>query len=63
MSSKKQIAVTLVRSMIGCTDKQKSCVRGLGLRKIRQRVLVEDTACNRGMANKVSHMVKIEEVA
>lgn len=61
MSSKKQVAVTLVRSMNGCTAKQKSCVKGLGLRKIRHRVVVEDTACNRGMMNKVSHMLTVEE--
>ncbi len=61
MSSNKKVAVTLVRSMNGSTAKQISSVKGLGLRKMHHRVVVEDTACNRGMMNKVCHLLKVEE--
>jgi large subunit ribosomal protein L30 len=57
----KQMRVTLVKSMHGRLAAHKACVRGLGLRRIRHSVLVEDTACTRGMANTVSYMIKVED--
>ena len=53
--------VTLVRSLVGRLKLHQACVRGLGLRRIRQSVVLEDTRATRGMANKVSYMVKVEE--
>ncbi len=53
--------VTLVRSVHGRLESHKACVRGLGLRRIRHSVLVEDTPATRGMVNKVSYMVQVEE--
>ncbi len=61
MTDKKMMKVTLTRSLNGRLEGHKACVRGLGLRRIHQSVLVEDSACTRGMANKVSYMVKVEE--
>lgn len=61
MSSKGKVKVTLVRSTIGRIASHKACVSGLGLRRIHQTVTVEDTPCNRGMINKVSYMLKVEE--
>ena len=52
---------TLVRSFAGRLKKHQACVRGLGLRRIHQSVVLEDTQATRGMANKVSYMVKVEE--
>ena len=57
----KKIKVTLVRSMHGCLASHKACVSGLGLRRMHHTVEVEDTPCTRGMINKVSYMVKVEE--
>jgi large subunit ribosomal protein L30 len=57
----KKIKVTLVRSMHGRLKSHKACVTGLGLRRIHHTVEVEDTPCTRGMINKVSYMVKVEE--
>ena len=54
------IKVTLTRSTNGRLASHKACVAGLGLRKIRQTVEVEDTPAVRGMINKVSYMVKVE---
>lgn len=55
----KKIKVTLVRSVHGRLKSHKACVAGLGLRRIRHTVEVEDTPCTRGMINKVSYMVKV----
>lgn len=57
----KKIKVTLVRSMHGRLKSHRACVTGLGLRRIHHTVEVEDTPCTRGMINKVSYMVKVEE--
>ena len=58
----KQISVTLIRSIHGRLKKHQACVRGLGLRRMHHTVLVNDTPENRGMINKVSYMLKTEEV-
>lgn len=58
----KQLKVTLVKSPIHRAKQYKSCVKGLGLRRMNHTVIVEDTLCNRGMINKVIDMLKIEEV-
>jgi len=57
----KKIKVTLTRSMHGRLKSHKACVTGLGLRRMHHTVEVEDTPCTRGMINKVSYMVKVEE--
>jgi large subunit ribosomal protein L30 len=60
-TDKKTVKVTLVRSTSGRLKSHKACVRGLGLRRLHHTVEVEDTPCTRGMINKVSYMVRIEE--
>jgi large subunit ribosomal protein L30 len=60
-SDKKTVRVTLVRSINGRLANHKACVRGLGIRRMHQTVEVEDTPCTRGMINKVSYMLRIEE--
>jgi len=57
----KKIKVTLTRSVHGRLKSHRACVAGLGLRRIRHTVEVEDTPCTRGMINKVSYMVKVVE--
>jgi large subunit ribosomal protein L30 len=56
-----KVKVTLVKSLIGRLAAHKACVRGLGLRRLHHSVVVEDTAENRGMINKVSYLLKVEE--
>ena len=53
--------VTLVRSVSGRLAKHKACVAGLGLRRLHQTVLVEDTPCTRGMVDRVSYLLHVEE--
>ena len=60
--SGRKLRVTLVRSVHGRVKNHKDCVRGLGLRRMHHSVEVLDTPQNRGMINKVSYMVKCEEV-
>jgi len=58
----KKLKVTLVKSPIGTGRKHQACVRGLGLRRIRHTVELEDTPAIRGMINKVSYLVSYEEI-
>lgn len=62
MADKKKVKVTLVRSKHGRLPSHKACVAGLGLRRMHHSVEVEDTPCTRGMINKVSYLLKVEEV-
>ena len=61
MANKKTVKVTLTRSKHGRLASHKACVIGLGLRRMHQTVEVEDTPSVRGMINKVSYMLKVEE--
>jgi large subunit ribosomal protein L30 len=54
--------VTLVKSMNGRLVSHKACVRGLGLRRMHHSVIVRNTPENRGMIDRVSYMLKVEEV-
>ena len=58
----KQLKLTLVRSRFGRGPSHMACVAGLGLRNRHQTVTVKDTPAIRGMVNKVSYLLKIEEV-
>jgi len=57
----KMLKVTLVKSRYGRLPKHKACVAGLGLRRINHTVEVMDTPENRGMINKVSYLLKVED--
>lgn len=57
----KILRVTLVKSPIGYTERQKGTVRALGLRRLNQTVEHVDTPVLRGMLHKVSHLVEVEE--
>ncbi len=57
------IKVTQTKSTNGRLKNHKACVAGLGLRRIGHTVEVEDTPSVRGMINKVSYMVRVEEQA
>ena len=57
-----KLAITQVRSSIGCKQNQRATLLSLGLRKIRQRVERDDTPQIRGMIHTVRHLVTVEEV-
>ena len=60
--AEKQIKVTLVKSTIGSLEKQKRTVEALGLKKIRQSKVHNDSPVIRGMIFVVKHLVKVEEI-
>jgi len=55
-----QLKITLRRSRIGSTPRQRAVLRGLGLRRINASVLRPDDPAIRGMVTKVSHLVEVE---
>ena len=61
MAKDKIVKVTLKKSAIGRGRRQIACVKGLGLRRIHHTVDVLDTPANRGMINKISFMLAVEE--
>ena len=56
------IKVTLKKSVIGATKRQRDTVLGLGLKKLNQSKVLEDTPAIRGMITKVNHLVEFEVV-
>lgn len=61
MASNRKFKVTLVKSPFGRIAAHRACVSGLGLRRIRQSVIVADTPQNRGMIARVAYMLQVEE--
>lgn len=59
--TEKKVRVTLVKSPIGYSKRQKATIRALGLRRMNQTIEHVDTAVLRGMLAKVSHLVLVEE--
>ena len=57
-----KLRVTLVRSSIGYSMRQKRTVKALGLRKLNQVVELPDNPAVRGMINKVPHLIQVEVV-
>jgi large subunit ribosomal protein L30 len=57
-----QLKVTYKKSTIGYAEDQKATVRSLGLRKLHQSVIHQDTPVIRGMIFKVKHLVAVEEI-
>ena len=62
MADNGKLKVTLVRSTIGRLPAHKAWVNGLGLRRIRHSVELQDTPSVRGMINKVAYLLHVEEI-
>lgn len=58
----KVLRITLTKSPIGYSDRQKRTVQALGLRRMHQTVEQKDTPVIQGMLAKVSHLVTVEKV-
>lgn len=58
-----RLKVTLSRSSIGCTERQRATLMGLGLRRIGRSRTLENTPAVRGMVKSVLHLIEVEEVA
>jgi len=57
-----KLKVTQIRSTIGRQGRQHAILVGLGLRKLNQSVVVDNTPSFRGMVKKVLHLVTVEEI-
>ncbi|MBP7016546.1 MAG: 50S ribosomal protein L30 [Deltaproteobacteria bacterium ADurb.Bin022] len=57
----KMLKITKVKSVIGRPEKQRKILKGMGLTKLNKTVTLEDTPQIRGMINKVTHLVSVEE--
>jgi large subunit ribosomal protein L30 len=58
----KKLKVTQTRSLIGNKIKAKRTIEALGLKRMHQSVIHDDTPQIRGMVFKVKHMVSVEEI-
>ncbi len=58
-----KIKVTLYRSIIGLSPKQEATVKALGLRRMHQSAVHDDTPTIRGMIAKVEHMLRVTHEA
>jgi large subunit ribosomal protein L30 len=58
-SESSQIKIQYYRSMIGYAKKQKDIVKSLGITKLNQTVVREDTAAQRGIVAKIPHLLRI----
>ncbi len=56
-----EIKITLVKSHIGKPPKQRAVLLGMGLNKVNKTVVLKNTPEIKGMINKVSHMLRVEE--
>ena len=57
-----KLKITLTKSLIGRPEKQRAVVRSLGLSKINQTALLEDSPVIRGMVGKVGFLLRVEEL-
>lgn len=57
----KTLRITLIKSPIGYSERQKRTVRAIGLNRMHQTVEQQDSESMRGMLTKVSHLVLVEE--
>jgi large subunit ribosomal protein L30 len=57
-----QVRLTLVKSKFGRLESHRACVSGLGLKRMHQSVVVADTLENRGMINRISYLLRVEQV-
>ena len=61
MNKEKTMTLKLVKSGIGRMKRHKLCIKGVGFKKLNQTVTVLDTPSNRGLVNKISDMIEIQE--
>jgi len=60
MLKEKMIKIKLVKSLIGRKPNHVKSAKALGLKRINHKVSILDNLCNRGLINKISYLLKIE---
>lgn len=61
-TTRNKLRITLIRSTIGRPGNQGLIVEAIGLRKVNQTVVRPDVDSVRGMVNKISHLLRVEEI-
>jgi len=59
--NKTKLQITLVKSPIGYSKRQKATLKALGLKKVNQTVTQVENEAVLGMIDKVSHLVNVDE--
>ena len=57
-----QLKVTMVRGLAGKPEPQRLAMKGLGLKRRHQTVVVDDNPATRGLIAKVPHLITVEPV-
>lgn len=57
-----RLKVTQIKSKIGNKPNQRETLRTLGLKRIGDIIVKEDSPSVRGMVSTVAHLVKVEEI-
>ena len=57
-----KVKITQIKSKNGATKRQIANLESLGIHRLHQTVEVELTPVTKGMVEKVSHLVKVEEI-
>jgi large subunit ribosomal protein L30 len=57
-----KLKVILKRSLIGSTARQRATATGLGLKRIRQERVLNNTPAIRGMIKQIIHLVDVSEI-
>jgi large subunit ribosomal protein L30 len=60
MAAAQMVKVTLVRSAIGANQRQRQTLRGLGLKRLGQTVIVHDNEPTRGRLRAVQHLIEVK---
>jgi large subunit ribosomal protein L30 len=60
MAESNMLKVRLTRSPIGCTQRQRQTLRGLGLTRVGKTVIVRDNEATRGRIRAVAHLVEVK---
>jgi large subunit ribosomal protein L30 len=58
-----KLRITYSKSAIGYTERQKATIKALGFKRLYETIEHEDSPAIRGMVNKISHLVTVEEVS
>ncbi len=58
----KKIKITLIKSLAGKKERHRRTIKALGLKKMHSSVIKEDNPQIRGMIDRVSYMVKVNDV-
>ena len=61
MAKTKQLKITQIRSGIGKFEVQKRTIKALGIKKMHDTVVHNDTPAIRGMVSSIKHLLKVEE--